>query len=800
MKPLLTMVFAASASAAFAADPVFAPAGPAFFAKYCNSCHSGEKPKADLKLTGFTDNASLVKDRKTIARVLEVMHAGEMPPPNKPQPQGTEKDDFFKLAKTVLDYADKNAKPDPGRVTMRRLNRNEFNNTIRDLCFVEFSPAQDFPSDDVGHGFDNIGDVLTLPPVLMERYLGAAEAVMEKAIMGKLPKPVDRWQGGQYTEPAGKNVPLKDKWRVIASDGTDAMSSGPVNTPYDVPSGEDYTFHTKVYAETKGTKPLKMAILATCDAAAPGVASNEDLAKLVGGDLKGLRSFKILKVVEVTGRGVEKAQDVRFEFNAPPGFKRTAIALMKPEEGEPVAKLFVQHLGLNGPLDVRPQSMRTLLACDPKKPVPEQSKEVLERFATRAYRRPATPGEVSRLVQLADSAIARGDKWEAAIQFAMTAVLASPKFLFRVELDDRPTDAEPRPIDEYALASRISYFLWASMPDGELFALAAKKQLGANLDSQVKRMLKDSRANTLIDNFAMQWLQLERLSQFQPDSKQFPKFDDKLKASMLKETKLFLQDILREDRSILTIIDADYTYVNAPLANHYGMADTAGNLWSTDPKKKRPGGKPLNWSKQDEFYKVSLEGSARGGILTQASVLAVTSNPTRTSPVKRGKWVLEQLLGTPPPPPPPDVPELEKDGKAISAGTLRQRMELHRKNVACANCHAKMDPLGFGLENFDAVGAFRTKEGDANLDVSGELPDGQKFQGPAELRKILLGKKDLFAKCLAEKMLTYALGRGLEYYDKRAIDAITAEVSKNEYKFSALVSAIVRSDPFTKRR
>jgi hypothetical protein len=799
MKSLLFVSTFAFASTAIAADPAFAPAGPAFFAKYCVNCHSGEKPKADLKLTQFTDNASLLKDRKTMARVVEVMKAGEMPPPNKPQPKGTEKDDFLKLTAAVYDHSDKTAKPDPGRVTMRRLNRNEYNNTIRDLCFVDFSPAEDFPSDDVGHGFDNIGDVLTLPPVLMERYLAAAEGVMEKAILSKIPQPIGRWQGGEYTEPAGKGIVLKNKYRVIVSDGKDAIASGPVNTPYDVPAGDEYTFHTRVYAETTGKKPVKVAIIATCDSSAPGTVSEEEAGKLVGGG-KGIRSFKILQTVEVTARDSKKTQEIRFNFTAPPGFKRTAIAIVKPEEGEPAATLNIQHLGLIGPLDVRPQSMRKLLACDPKKTVAEQSREVLERFASRAYRRPATADEVNRLVKLADAAMARGDKWEAAMQMAMTAVLASPKFLFRVELDDRPTNNEPRPLDEYQLASRLSYFLWASMPDQELFALAAKKQLTANLDAQVKRMLKDSKANTLIDSFAMQWLQLERLKNFQPDPKQFPKFDDKLKAAMLEETKLFLRDILKEDRSILTIIDADYTYVNPILGNHYGMADTAGNLWSTDPKKKIAGGKQWNWSKPDEFVKVSTAGTPRGGILTQASVLAVTSNPTRTSPVKRGKWVLEQLLGTPPPPPPPDVPELEKDGKALSAGTLRQRMELHRKNVACANCHAKMDPLGFGLENFDAVGAFRTKDGESNLDVSGELPDGQKFQGPEELRKILLGKKDLFAKCLTEKLLTYALGRGLEFYDKRAVDKITEGLAKNDYKISALVSEIARSDPFTKRR
>jgi hypothetical protein len=298
-------------------------------------------------------------------------------------------------------------------------------------------------------------------------------------------------------------------------------------------------------------------------------------------------------------------------------------------------------------------------------------------------------------------------------------------------------------------------------------------------------MLADPKANTLVESFAMQWLQLQPLKNAQPDAKLFPQFNDRLRVAMLQETKLFLGEIVRQDRSILDILDADFTYVNADLARLYGLKD--------GPKG---GGR----RSADEFVRVALNGTNRGGVLTQASVLTVTSNPTRTSPVKRGRWVLEQLLGTPPPPPPPNVPELEEAGKKTTALTLRARMEEHRKNPACASCHAKMDPLGFGLENFDAVGAFRAKDGDAPIDPSGELPGGVKFAGPVELKKILVGKKELFARCLAEKMLTYALGRGLEYYDKRAVDKVVAGLAQKEYRFSALVTEIVTSDPFRMRR
>jgi hypothetical protein len=334
------------------------------------------------------------------------------------------------------------------------------------------------------------------------------------------------------------------------------------------------------------------------------------------------------------------------------------------------------------------------------------------------------------------------------------------------------------------------------MPDDELFALAEKKQLTANLEPQVRRMLKDPKAGSLVDNFVEQWLQLQRLKTFTPDAKLFPQFNDQLRAAMLQETKMFFEELIREDRPILDIVDGKYTYLNGPLASVYGIKDTAGNTW--DPKDKRPNGKPIP---HDKFVRVELpEGGLRGGILTQASVLTVTSNPTRTSPVKRGKWVLEQVLGTPPPPPPPDVPELKDDAKAVATGSLRKRMEEHRKNPVCANCHAKMDDMGFAFENFNAIGAFRAKDGEFPIEPAGVLPDGKKFQNPQELKAILKEKKELVARNLAEKLLTYGLGRGLEWYDKRSVDSIVAGTANGDYKFSALVLEIVRSDPFRMRR
>jgi hypothetical protein len=331
------------------------------------------------------------------------------------------------------------------------------------------------------------------------------------------------------------------------------------------------------------------------------------------------------------------------------------------------------------------------------------------------------------------------------------------------------------------------------MPDDELSTLASKRQLTANLDAQVRRMLKDSKAKALTENFALQWLQLRRLVTFAPDPKLFPTFNEPLRQAMLRETELFFDAVVREDRSVLELIDADFTYLNETLARHYGIADTNGNWMHQKPHTA--GGRPI---RGEEFQRVSLTGGVRGGLLTQASVLTVTSNPTRTSPVKRGRWVLEQLLGTPPPPPPPDVPEL-KDEKMLT-GSLRQRMEQHRVNPSCANCHARMDPLGFAFENFNAIGAYRSKDGDFPIDPSGTLPDGKSFQGPQELKRILKEKKELFSRCLAEKLLTYALGRGLEFYDRRTVDKIVTALEKDGFKFSTLMVEIVKSDPFRLRR
>jgi mono/diheme cytochrome c family protein len=768
----------------------------AFAAKHCVACHSGSQPKADLSLANYKDLAGIAAGRDDWESVVAMVEAGEMPPQDKPQPTTDETAAFLKNVQVLFDYADRTSKPDPGRVTIRRLNRAEYNNTVRDLVGVDFAPAEDFPSDDVGHGFDNIGDVLTLPPVLMERYLAAAGSIMDRAISVNPPKPPVRSMHGKYLEPSGA-WNQSYQFRPISPKPDDKpINTGPLHTPYpNLPEGE-YSFRFRAYATTEGQAPVKVAVMLV-GKELTDVSLPEELEKIPFA--KNFPGAKILQILEIAPRVPKAAQNYDVPFTLPAGMQRVSVGIVAPPKGEPLPTLYVEYFALTGPKDTRPPSHRKLLACSPDKPQAEQTREVLSRFATRAYRRPATDDEVARLVKLVEAAQAEGTGWESAVQFAMEAVLCSPKFLFRVELDDRPDSPGMHPIGEFQLASRLSYFLWATMPDQELFDLAAKGELSKNLEPQVRRMLADPKARALFDQFALQWLQLGRLRQAAPDKELFPTFTEELRGDMLRETELFFNSVVQEDRPITDLVAADYSFLNQRLAEHYQIADTAGNPRGL-PKGQKPPYPAGQSIPRDQFVRVSLPDGKRGGLLTMAGVLTVTSNPTRTSPVKRGRFVLEQILGTPPPPPPPNVPELAAGKEAELTGTLRQRMEQHRANPACANCHAKMDPLGFALENYNAIGRFRDKDGEFAIDASGTLPGGQSFQGPAELKQIMLGKRELLARALAEKMLTYALGRGLESYDRPTLKKITAALAADDYKFSRLAIEIVQSDPFRMQR
>jgi hypothetical protein len=761
-------------------------------AKHCVSCHGATaKPKADLNLATFTSEASLRANRKVWKLVLRQLTALEMPPAEAkaPLPQA-DRDRLVRAVGAALRKIDPNAPVDPGRVTVRRLNRNEYGNTVRDLLRVDFDPSEDFPSDDIGYGFDNIGDVLTLSPVLMERYLAAAEALVQRAFPAEIPKPNENHTGAKYLEPAGPKVP-QTHFRPIVGGKGDAISTGPLFKSFRMDPEGEYHFRFRAFAVGKDAK---VAVLA-CGKGVPGLAKDEEVARLAGAALQNLRPFRILETVDVKVGNDKDSRKVEIKIPPLAGIDRLAVALVKGAENEPPPQVSIESFVLTGPLDPRPAFQRRALAAVAGKPKADQTREILRSFASRAFRRPVADAEMARLVKIVEQTEAGGGKWEAGLGLALQAVLVSPKFLFRVELDDKPDSADAHPIGDYALASRLSYFLWSTTPDDELMGLASKNAFAADIEKQVRRLLQDPRARELVDSFAMQWLQLKRINFVAPDGGLFPDFSQRLRASMLRETELFLESVFRDDRSILDLLGADYTFLNERLARHYGIADTMGNR--PGQKSPRPGGQPI---RGDDFVRVSLQDGERGGLLAQASVLTVTSNPTRTSPVKRGRWVLEQILGEPPPPPPPDVPEFNDTKEAAKSGPLKMRMERHRTDPRCANCHARMDAIGFALENYNAVGAWRTKDGTFDIDTSGAFPDGTAFKGPADLRKVLLERKDLFVRCLIEKMMTYALGRGIESYDEPAIQRIQAALAKDNYRFSRLVIEIAKSDPFRLRR
>jgi hypothetical protein len=541
-------------------------------------------------------------------------------------------------------------------------------------------------------------------------------------------------------------------------------SNGEVFAHVNVPREGEYLFRIRAYGDQAGKEPARMAVRI---------------------------DNRTVKEIDVPNESNDP-QVYRCRVKLDAGSRRVAAAFtndfVDQKAGNPKRRdrnLHVEWIEIEGPVGGEaaklPASHDRIMIAKPATKADEEAcaRKILENFGSKAYRRPLNKYEVNRLVKLVIFAQQQGDSFERGIQLAVQAILTSPHFVYRVEIDPKPNDPDDvHYVNDYELASRLSYFLWSSMPDDELFTEAKNKTLRANVGKQARRMLKDPKARALVENFAGQWLQTRNLKTAAPDTGRFPGFNEKLRGDMLRETELFFEAIVKEDRSVLEFIDADFTFLNERLAKHYGIDAVKG----------------------EEFRRVKITNGQRGGILTQASILTATSNPTRTSPVKRGKWILENILGATIPPPPPDAGELVEGKQAELSGSLRQRMEQHRSKAICASCHQRMDPLGFGFENYDAVGAWRTMDGKFPIDPSGELPGGKTFQGPPELKQILKARKEAFAKCLAEKMLTYAVGRGVEAYDRRAVEKIAADLGRNDYKFGSLVIGIVESDPFLKRR
>ena len=707
-----------------------------FVSKNCFECHGNGKAKGDILLDKFKDAQSMQKDPDVWDTVLEKLRQREMPPEDEPQPSQADVNKVMESIHSVREAINANTPPNVGRVTARRLNKTEYNNTIRDLLGVDFKPAEDFPADDVGYGFDNIGDVLSVSPLLLEKYLSATESILDQAIVVVQPLKPGKSPVGALRLPA-------------------TISDGEAGGLASVEEG-DYIIRARLGSNQAGRGTIRATLRV---------------------DGKEVKEFAVKAAA---------SDPAMFEttLRMKPGTQRLAVAFLNSARaaqpnGEAPA-LYVQSLEVEGPFNPAPPkfpAVHTRLMAHKAGVAPrEAAREIITRFATKAFRRPLRPGEVEKCLAFYDASQKRGEQFELGVRAGLYRVLMSPDFLFRIEMDPVGVkEGTSYAVNEHELASRLSYFLWNTMPDDELFALAAKGQLRRSLAAQVQRMVKDPKAGSFLQNFCEQWLTLGKLELVSPDPVIFPAFDKNLQQAMMRESDLFFEAIAREDRSVLELLSANFTFVNEPLAKLYGIEGVTG----------------------DAFVRVKAPPH-RGGVLTMAGVLALNSNATRTSPVKRGKFILEEILNAPPPPPPPNVPPLE-EGKQLT-GTLRQVMEQHRENPLCASCHQKMDPLGFAFENFDAIGAWRDKDvGGFAIDASGVLPDGKSFSGATGLKTVLDAKKDLFLRCLSNKMLTYSLGRGLEYYDRPAVEQIVTALAKNNYRFSTLVLEIVKSEPFQMR-
>jgi mono/diheme cytochrome c family protein len=762
--------------------------------RYCVTCHNETLKTAGLTLD--TVDVSKVPEGAAVwEKVLHKLRGREMPPAGWPRPDGAGYDSFANYLETELDHAAA-ANPNPGRPVVHRLNRTEYSNSVRDLLALDMSAVDIrslLPADSSAYGFDNVGEALTASPLMLEQYLSAARKIARLAIGDAKAQPVS----DTYTLP-----------RYLMQDD---------RTSEDLPFGTRGGIAVRQYFPADGEYEVRIRLQRNAREYIRGLAQAHQLEVRLDGEK--IASFKVGgerygKDAGLFSRGNlgDPAQEeyervtgdaaLHIRFHAKAGTGVVAVAFLKDAalpEGpiqQPLSQIeFSQYKGglsavgsvaISGPYAVtglsETASRRRIFTCRPAAKDQEEAcaAKILSTLARRAYRRPVTPQDVETLLGFFHSGRKNGS-FDAAIGVGIERILLGPEFLFRVEQEPKnvPPGTAYR-ISDYELASRLSFFLWSSIPDDELLNTASRGELKnpAILDQQVRRMLQDSRAQAMVANFAGQWLLLRNLRTLQPDPDVFPYFDDNLREAFQQETELFFQSIMREDRSVIDLLSANYTYINQRLAEYYGIPNVYGS----------------------HFRRVTLTDEQRGGLLTQGSILSATSYANRTAPTLRGKWIMENVLGTPPPPPPPNVPSLAENDQT-KALTMRQRMEQHRADPACATCHVRMDPLGFALENFDGTGAWRNIDSSgAKIDSSGVLPDGTKFHGPAELRKLLLSKRDDFAATVTERLLTYALGRGVEYYDQPAIRAILRQAAPNDYRWSSLVLAIVKSAPFQMRK
>ena len=775
----------------------------------CYACHNRALRNADLDLASFETEARILADPKTWEKVVEKTRTRQMPAAPFPPLADTELELVTRWIETAFARQDAAAPPDPGRVTARRLNRVEYDNSVRDLLGVDLRPALDFPQDDSGYGFDNNGDVLSLSPALMERYVTAAERVARAALFGPdAPRPgLVRLEATRARVEASPVVPSE-------YDATGLTLRNAVHAVHRFPVTADYVVRAILGGERPaGSEPVEVGFFVDDREAGVLALDPEGLGSFssdrqdFSGKTRELRvrmtagehrlSGTIVRIFEGLPASYGGNNPSRRPLPPPPEFRPPKDAT--PERLAKAREAFEKRLADTAPAnDVRVARLELLGPYEPARgasaaslqkvygPVsrvrhtPRAARLILTRLARRAYRRPVTAADVDPLVGLVTRAQARGERFEDGLALALQAILVSPDFLYRTERGRPATASGPgRVLTDHELASRLSYFLWVSMPDDELIDLADQSRLSRPevLAAQVVRMLRDEKSAALVEAFAGQWLQFRALESVAPDRERFPDFDSGLRLAMRRETELLFMNLLRADGSLLDLIDARYSYLNERLARHYGVSGVKG----------------------PEFRRVELADGRRGGILTHASVLTVSSYATRTSPVLRGKWILENMLNAPPPDPPAGVPRLD-EAKVGAEAPLRQQLEAHRTQPMCAACHQKMDPLGFSLENYDAIGSWRDVAGKWPIDASGTLPDGRSFTGAPGLASVLREDRQAFARAVAAKMLTFALGRGLERYDRRTVDEVARRLEASDYRFWALVQEIVKSLPFQRRR
>jgi hypothetical protein len=725
----------------------------ALLARYCFECHGQAKQEHEINFAALLTNQEPAGHALNVWRsALMQVDAQVMPPEGNAQPSDAQRGQLRDWLQRTVEGLEASLPRDAGRAPIRRLNRTEYNNTVRDLIGIDLRPADQFPADDVSEGFDNQAEALSLPPLLFEKYLEAAERIVDAAVVaeGEVQVLQERWTAAQLGRKEGEGAAIVP----IERGGLECSLQAPAAGHYEV----------SLRAWRSGTDPQPAVLVLMVD----GIDS--DLLTVTAEE-QAPQTYR-LRLPLRTGQHKLTLKHVP---PAPP---------KKGEQPRPdAARLHVEELTIAGPEQAL--SHRQIFVAMPGENRSERAaaRAILDRFAVRAFRRPLQQDELDRLIGLVETGRQQGKTFVQSVRPALLAVLISPHFLWRVERDQSPLDAAGAyRVSDWELASRLSYFLWSSMPDEELFQLARQGRLSdaVVLDQQLMRMLADAKSQALVDGFPRQWLELRKLDDAQPDRQQFKPFNETLRRVMREEVRLLFDCVVREDRSIQDLLIADYTFLNDELAKHYGISGVEG------PQMRR----------------VSLTDRNRGGVLTMAAVLTATSYPTRTSPVKRGQWILETILGAPAPPPPPNVPDLEATAARTETGprTLRERLEQHRADVKCAGCHRRMDTLGLGLEHFDAIGRWREKDEGRPIDASGVLPGGQSFRTPGELKSILAEQRDEFARNLTQKMFVYALGRSLAPADRREVNAVRDQLAASDYRFSGLIRGIIHSYPFQYRK